>query len=183
MSRSTHRVGLLLRAWYRIVSRVQGVRCSLAQLPKLRSYDAYSTAADRKSKNQVAQSHAWRRKCWSRARRARARQTGGGEFIGKENPVLMFRLRARIPLLQRAFTLSTMSGAPRVLVPVATSSEEIEAVTIIDTLRRAGIRVRLCSWRGSSAHPLTRSTGCMLRHHRWMWLPWSRASKCGAAVA
>ncbi|TNV73181.1 hypothetical protein FGO68_gene16840 [Halteria grandinella] len=48
-------------------------------------------------------------------------------------------------LLQRHFVANplTYSIAPKVLVPIANGSEEIETVTIIDVLRRANIEVKV----------------------------------------
>ena len=48
---------------------------------------------------------------------------------------------------------------PKVLVPLAPGCEEIEAVTIIDILRRAGIEVVSA---GLDAHPVRASRGVML---------------------
>ncbi len=48
---------------------------------------------------------------------------------------------------------------PKVLVPLAQGCEEIEAVTVIDILRRAGIDVT-CA--GLDAHPVRASRGTML---------------------
>lgn len=53
------------------------------------------------------------------------------------------------------FTMSMSS--PRVLVPIATGSEEIEASTIVDTLRRAGCDVTLASVESSLVVTLSRS--------------------------
>jgi 4-methyl-5(b-hydroxyethyl)-thiazole monophosphate biosynthesis len=43
----------------------------------------------------------------------------------------------------RTFTASTKSLHPKVVVAVANGSEELETVTIIDTLRRANIEVNV----------------------------------------
>lgn len=50
---------------------------------------------------------------------------------------------------------------PRVLVPLATGCEEIEAVTIIDLLRRAGIEVTVA---GLESGPVLASRGVLRRH-------------------
>jgi protein deglycase len=43
------------------------------------------------------------------------------------------------------FRMRRASSLRRVLVPIATGSEELEAVTIVDTLVRAGANVTLAS--------------------------------------
>ena len=45
----------------------------------------------------------------------------------------------------RATTHTTMASAKRVLVPIGTGSEEMEAVITIDVLRRAGAEVTVAS--------------------------------------
>lgn len=47
--------------------------------------------------------------------------------------------------VNRATTIRTMATAKRVLVPIGTGSEEMEAVITIDVLRRAGAEVVVAS--------------------------------------
>jgi len=57
------------------------------------------------------------------------------------------------------------SGPPCVLVPLAAGFEEIEAVVVIDVLRRAGVEVRVAGVRPGAvtgSHGITLSTDCAL---------------------
>ncbi|WP_263079680.1 DJ-1/PfpI family protein [Endozoicomonas sp. Mp262] len=51
----------------------------------------------------------------------------------------------------------------QVLVPIADGCEEIEAVTIIDTLRRAGARVTVASCQADGSMDITASRGVQLK--------------------
>ena len=60
-----------------------------------------------------------------------------------------------------AANAATADGAPKkkVLVPVADGTEEIEAVTVIDVLRRAGAEVVVCSVEDDGRVEVTCSRG------------------------
>jgi len=57
------------------------------------------------------------------------------------------------------FSTTTGSTAPRVLVPLANGSEEIEAVTIIDTLVRGGVKVTSATVHAGDSLTVTCSRG------------------------
>ena len=52
----------------------------------------------------------------------------------------------------------------KALVPIASGSEEIEVVTIIDILRRAGVEVTVATLNLSSDMEITASQGLSLIH-------------------